>query len=49
MINPTNHAAHISTLIQELELAVFTARLTRTEKNKIILKLLRLQHTLGQK
>jgi hypothetical protein len=49
MINNQNPTTNISSLIAELELAVYTAQLTRLEKNKIILKLLRLQHELTQK
>jgi hypothetical protein len=49
MINNPNHLTHITTLIAELELAVFTAQLSRTDRNKIVLKLLRLQHELTQK
>ena len=49
MIQNQNHLTHISTLIAELELAVYMAKLSKIDKNKIILKLLRLQHELVQK
>jgi hypothetical protein len=44
MTNQLTYTSNISILIKELELAVFTSQLTRIQRNKIVLRLLRLQY-----
>ena len=48
--NILNHklgSSNISFLLKELELAVNLAKLTRTEKSKLVLRLLKLQYDLS--
>ena len=46
MISPISN---ISFLISELELAINTAKLSKLERNKIVLKLLKLQYNITNK